>query len=96
MPAAGKITKSVKSIKNVTQNFYFVDKNSETNTVSQPQLKFQTISTYKDGVLANIRHKFFNGVSTDLPCVVDQDDKSMNCFDSQEDTKSQNDSEYPQ
>ena len=36
MPTAGKITKSVKNIKNVTQNFYFVDKNSETNTVSQP------------------------------------------------------------
>ena len=34
-------------------------------------MKFQTISTYKDGVLANIRHKFFNGVSTDLPEVVD-------------------------
>ena len=96
MPTAGKITKSCKNIKNVTQNFYFVDKNSETNTVSQPQLKFQTISTYKDGILANIRHKFFNGVSTDFSQVVDQKDDSSNCSDCQEDTRSQNDSEYPQ
>ena len=93
---AGKVTKSVKNIKNVTQNFYFVDKNSETNTVSQPQLKFQTISTYKDGVLAHIRHKFFNGVSTEFPQCVDQNDQSNDCSDTQEDTRSQNDSEYPQ
>jgi len=35
----GKVTRTVKNIKNVTQNFYFVDKNSN-NTTSQPQLKF--------------------------------------------------------
>ena len=96
IPKAGKITKSVKNIKNVTQNFYFVDKNSETNTVSQPELKFQTISTYKDGILANIRHKFFSGVSTDFSDVVDQNDQSNQCCDTQEDTRSQYDSEYPQ
>ena len=96
MSTTGKVTKSVKNIKNVTQNFYFVDKNSETNTVSQPQLKFQTISTYKDGVLAHIRHKFFNGVSTEFPQCVDQNDQSNDCSDTQEDTRSQNDSEYPQ